>query len=73
MTSCLGETMFQFIYIGELDPNDLENDPEVFLKSWRFKILENTFVFMDEEREVEYGGFPWAVSRRSKLKSIFYS
>ena len=25
------------------------------------------FVSMDEEREVVYGGFPWAVSRRSKL------
>ena len=32
MTFCLGENMFPFIYIGELDPNDLENDVEVFLK-----------------------------------------
>ena len=44
MTSCLGENIFRFIYIGELDPNDLENDAEVFLKVedsrlWRIRLF----------------------------------
>ena len=52
------------------------------LENWIPKVLKMTrkffskleiqsfgeyFVSMDEEREVVYGGFPWAVSRRSKL------
>ena len=67
MTSCLGENMFWFIYIGELDPKGLENDAKVFLKVVWHKVLNDCRLNDEELEREQYGGFPWAVSWRPKL------